>query len=121
LRLLINKSVNIFGCRPKMNCDNEELSPTSAPTVNVVFEASTQTPTNEDCESPLFTQKGYCLKTAEHSHNALSNIQKMKHQGQVGGVSMSLVVVAKLIVAKALTCVGVDLPNQFRRRRLVNI
>ncbi|CAH1380709.1 kelch-like protein 17 [Tenebrio molitor] len=73
-----------------MNCDNEELSPTSAPPVNVVFEASTQTPTNEDCESPLFTQKGYCLKTAEHSHNALSNIQKMKHQGQLCDITLKI-------------------------------
>ena len=69
-----------------MSCENEELplpSPTTAQAINVVFEASTQTPTNEDCESPLFTPKGYCLRTAEHSSSALSNIQKMKQQGQV--------------------------------------
>lgn len=66
-----------------MLCENDELSPNSSAPVNVVFEASTQTPTSEECASPLFTPKGYCLKTAEHSSNALSNIQKMKYQGQV--------------------------------------
>lgn len=50
---------------------------------SVVFEASTQTPTNETCDSPLFTQKGYCLNTKDHSVLALGNIYKMKEHGQV--------------------------------------
>lgn len=51
---------------------------------NVVFEVSTQTPTTETCESsPLFSQKGYCLKTDGHSFTALNNIHKMKQHGQV--------------------------------------
>lgn len=51
--------------------------------VNLVFEASTQTPTNEECASPLFSPKGYHLKTTEHPIHALGNIQKMRHQGEV--------------------------------------
>lgn len=50
---------------------------------NVVFEVSTQTPTTEMRESPLFTQRGYCLKTNGHSHTALNNIHKMKQHGHV--------------------------------------
>lgn len=55
----------------------------SIPSVGVVFEAATQTPTNEQCNSPLFTQKGYCLKTTGHSNQALNNIQKMRQHDQV--------------------------------------
>lgn len=60
----------------------ESRGEASAPT-SVVFEASTQTPTSEHCDSPMFTQKGYCLKTSGHSHLALSNIHKMRQHGQV--------------------------------------
>lgn len=50
---------------------------------SVVFEASTQTPTNETCDSILYTQKGYSLKTTGHSYHALTNIHRMKQTGQV--------------------------------------
>ncbi|CAH0549759.1 unnamed protein product [Brassicogethes aeneus] len=53
---------------------------------SIVFEASTQTPTNEVCDSPLFTQKGYCLNTKDHSTLALNNIQKMREHGQEYGL-----------------------------------
>ncbi|EFA04963.1 kelch-like protein 17 isoform X1 [Tribolium castaneum] len=72
-----------------MSCDNDEASRGCSPP-NVVFEASTQTPTNEDCESPLFTPKGYCLKTVEHSSLALGNIQKMKQQGQLCDITLKI-------------------------------
>lgn len=55
----------------------------STVSTNILFEASTQTPTNEHCDSPLFTPKGYCLKTNDHSNHALTNIYKMKQLGQV--------------------------------------
>lgn len=61
------------------NDSNEQAQETS----NILFEASTQTPTNEQCDSPLFTHKGYCLKTTGHSTHALTNIYKMKQHGQV--------------------------------------
>lgn len=50
---------------------------------SVLFEASTQTPTDEQCDSPLFTQKGYVLKTNNHSTTALVNIHKMRQNEQV--------------------------------------
>lgn len=50
---------------------------------SIVFEAWTQTPTNETCDSILYTQKGYCLKTSGHSYHALTNILRMKQNGQV--------------------------------------
>lgn len=72
-----------------MSCEAEELeekATASAPSSNtnsIVFEASTQTPTNEQCDSPLFSQKGYCLKTSGHSNSALINIHKMRQNDQV--------------------------------------
>lgn len=67
-----------------MNCECNDIKESSTSTnPNVVFEASTQTPTTETCESPLFSPKGYCLKTDGHSHTALNNIHKMKQHGQV--------------------------------------
>lgn len=50
---------------------------------SIVFEAATQTPTSEGLDSPLFTNKGYCLKTSGHSVQALGNIQRMRQHGQV--------------------------------------
>lgn len=60
--------------------------PFTPPSTSVVFEASTQTPTNETCDSILHTQKGYCLKTTGHSYHALTNIHRMKQSGQVSSV-----------------------------------
>ncbi|GJQ83409.1 hypothetical protein Trydic_g14191 [Trypoxylus dichotomus] len=57
---------------------------------NVVFEASTQTPTNEHCDSPLFTPRGYCLRTNDHSNHALMNIYKMKQHGQLCDVTLKV-------------------------------
>lgn len=57
------------------------------PSTSVVFEASTQTPTNETCDSLLYTQKGYCLKTSGHSYHALTNIHRMRQNGQVSTFS----------------------------------
>lgn len=64
-----------------MDSDPTEENTQSAS--NIVFEASTQTPTNEPCDSPMFTQKGYCLKTNGHSVQALTNMQRMRQHGQV--------------------------------------
>lgn len=70
--------------RNKMSTTEPEgVEEKASPTTSIVFEASTQTPTNEVCDSPLFTQKGYCLKTTGHSHQALTNIHKMRQHGQV--------------------------------------
>lgn len=55
----------------------------ASPGPGIVFEAATQTPTGEQCDSPLFTQRGYCLKTAGHSSSALTNIHKMRQNDQV--------------------------------------
>lgn len=74
-----------------MSCECEDTTKETTNTTNdtlstnpnVVFEASTQTPTAETCESPLFSPKGYCLKTNGHSYTALNNIHKMKQHGQV--------------------------------------
>lgn len=63
--------------------DLESAEEKASPTTSIVFEASTQTPTNEICDSPLFTQKGYCLKTTGHSYQALTNIHRMRQHGQV--------------------------------------
>nr|CAH7766918.1 unnamed protein product [Callosobruchus chinensis] len=69
----------------------EKPSPASTPsTSSVVFEASTQTPTNETCNSPLFSQKGYSLKTSGHSHHALTNIQKMRQSGQLCDITLKV-------------------------------
>lgn len=64
-----------------------ETSSTSGASTGVVFEAATQTPTSEHCDSPLFTQKGYCLKTTGHSNNALTNIQRMRQHDQVSFIA----------------------------------
>lgn len=70
-----------------MSSDPEDLqlpSASSTSTTGIVFEASTQTPTSENCDSPLITQKGhYSLTTSDHSNNALTNIYKMRQHGQV--------------------------------------
>lgn len=72
-----------------MSCEAEEVvekttsSPPAPNTNNIVFEAATQTPTSEQCDSPMFSQRGYCLKTSGHSNNALINIHKMRHNDQV--------------------------------------
>lgn len=67
-----------------MSCEEEVTEECSSSNgTNVVFEASTQTPTNEVCDSPLLTQKGYCFKTAGHSNQALTNIHRMREHGQV--------------------------------------
>lgn len=50
---------------------------------NVVFEASTQTPTNEECTSPIYSQKGHLHKSSNHCENALTNIHKMRQTQQV--------------------------------------
>lgn len=50
---------------------------------NVVLEASTQTPTNEDSDSPVFTKNGQMHKSANHYETALSNIYKMRQTKQV--------------------------------------
>nr|CAI5856197.1 unnamed protein product [Callosobruchus analis] len=69
----------------------EKPSPASTPsTSSVVFEASTQTPTNETCDSPLFSQKGYSLKTSGHSLHALTNIQKMRQSGQLCDITLKV-------------------------------
>lgn len=71
-----------------MSCELEDVQGTSGNTsTNIASEASTQTPTNEQCDSPMFTQKGHCLKTNGHSNLALSNIQKMRQHGQVNQYS----------------------------------
>ena len=67
----------------KMNCELNVSPPQTSVTAGTLFEASTQTPTSEQCDSPLFTEKGYCLKTAGHSNSALRNMYKMKQNGQV--------------------------------------
>lgn len=66
-----------------MKCDCDDIQEASISSTNVVFEASTQTPTTETCDSPLFSQQRYCLKTDGHSYNALNNIHKMQQHGQV--------------------------------------
>ncbi|XP_056633615.1 kelch-like protein 17 isoform X1 [Diorhabda sublineata] len=71
-----------------MDPDTSEESPQASS--NIVFEAATQTPTNELCDSPLFTQKGYCLKTSGHSVQALTNIHKMKQHGQLCDITLKI-------------------------------
>lgn len=72
-----------------MSCEAEEVEEKTTPPTpatnnnNIVFEAATQTPTNEQCDSPMFSQRGYCLKTSGHSNNALINIHKMRQNDQV--------------------------------------
>ncbi|XP_044764254.1 kelch-like protein 17 [Coccinella septempunctata] len=74
-----------------MSSDNEHGSGESeAQSQSVVFEASTQTPTNEQCDSPFFTQKGYCLNTADHSNHALNNIQRMRQHGQLCDITLRI-------------------------------
>lgn len=62
---------------------DEKPSVPSSSTNNIVFEAATQTPTSEQCDSPMFSQRGYCLRTSGHSSNALVNIHKMRQNDQV--------------------------------------
>ncbi|XP_065168992.1 kelch-like protein 17 [Atheta coriaria] len=57
---------------------------------SVLFEASTQTPTDEQCDSPLFTQKGYVLKTNNHSTTALVNIHKMRQNEQLCDITLTI-------------------------------
>lgn len=59
-----------------MNCDSTQPQ-------NVVFEASTQTPTNEESDSPVFAQKGQLHKSVNHCETALTNIYKMRQNRQV--------------------------------------
>ncbi|XP_025834257.1 kelch-like protein 17 [Agrilus planipennis] len=68
----------------------EELTlPTTNP--SIVFEASTQTPTNETCDSPIMTAKGhFCFSTSEHSTNALTLIHKMRQRGQLCDVTLNI-------------------------------
>ncbi|KAK4877917.1 hypothetical protein RN001_010423 [Aquatica leii] len=72
--------------------ETEELQlPTTSttPTSSVVFEASTQTPTSENCDSPLVSPKGnYSLTTSDHSNNALTNIYKMRQHGQLCDITL---------------------------------
>ncbi|CAG9861996.1 unnamed protein product [Phyllotreta striolata] len=70
--------------------DSEAPETTSQLTASVVFEASTQTPTNELCDSPMFNQRGYCLKTAGHSAQTLMNIQKMREHGQLCDITLKI-------------------------------
>ncbi|XP_030759639.1 kelch-like protein 17 isoform X1 [Sitophilus oryzae] len=65
-------------------------SPGQATGSSIVFEASTQTPTSEGLDSPLFTNKGYCLKTTGHSAQALGNIQRMRLHGQLCDVVLKI-------------------------------
>ncbi|XP_066257660.1 kelch-like protein 17 [Euwallacea similis] len=63
---------------------------TASGSSSIVFEASTQTPTSEGFDSPLFTNKGYCLKTTGHSTHALGNIQRMRQHGQLCDVVLKI-------------------------------
>lgn len=81
--LLFTEKQKMFVPEIIMKCDCDDAQEPSTSSTNVVFEASTQTPTTETCDSPLFSQQGYCLKTDGHSNNALNNIHKMKQHGQV--------------------------------------
>ncbi|KAF5283994.1 hypothetical protein FQR65_LT13628 [Abscondita terminalis] len=76
-----------------MNSEIEELqlatTSTTTPTSGVVFEASTQTPTSENCDSPLVSPKGnFSLTTSDHSNNALTNIYKMRQHGQLCDITL---------------------------------
>lgn len=50
---------------------------------SIVFEASTQTPTTEVLDEPIFTSKACSLKKSGHSVSALENIHRMRQHGQV--------------------------------------
>ncbi|XP_050302489.1 kelch-like protein 17 [Anthonomus grandis grandis] len=57
---------------------------------SIVFEASTQTPTSEALDSPLFSTKGYSLRNASHSVHTLGNIQRMRQHGQLCDVVLKI-------------------------------
>lgn len=86
--MIITES-SAMSCEAEETQETEKTPPSPTPststlnTTSVVFEAATQTPTSEQCDSPLFTQKGYCLQTTGHSCHALTNIHKMRQHDQV--------------------------------------
>nr|XP_023017040.1 kelch-like protein 28 [Leptinotarsa decemlineata] len=70
--------------------DPDTIEKRSSPVASIVFEASTQTPTNEIYDSPLFTTKGYCLKSSGHSNQALTNIHRMRQHGQLCDITLKI-------------------------------
>ncbi|CAH1118683.1 unnamed protein product [Phaedon cochleariae] len=70
----------------ELDSSNEKSSPTNS----IVFEASTQTPTNEIPCDILFNQKEYSLKTCGHSNQALTNIHRMRQHGHLCDITLRI-------------------------------